>query len=103
MRIDHGMRLAAVSLTLALAACGGRTTDCDVLEGSADSVPPSIPQDIEGLTATVVKPGRDEAVGIGDRASMHYTGWLYDPEAEDGSTARAIAGGRSSSRSARVA
>ena len=28
--------------------------------------------------------GRDQAIATGDLATMHYTGWLYDPEAEDG-------------------
>jgi FKBP-type peptidyl-prolyl cis-trans isomerase FkpA len=84
MRIDHSMRLMATVLTFALAACTGSTPDCEVLEGSAASVEPSVPEGITGLDARIVKPGRDEAVGTGDRASMHYTGWLFDPEAEDG-------------------
>ncbi|MEO0616255.1 MAG: FKBP-type peptidyl-prolyl cis-trans isomerase [Pseudomonadota bacterium] len=45
---------------------------------------PGLPEGVEGLEATVTTAGRDHAVGAGDIANMHYTGWLYDPEAEGG-------------------
>ena len=32
---------------------------------------------------TVLKVGEGRAAAAGDNVSVHYTGWLHDPEAED--------------------
>lgn len=82
--IDRAPRIAFTALFLALAACSGRGTDCTPTAMDARDVEPGLPEGVEGLDARIVTPGRDHAVGAGDIASMHYTGWLYDPEAEDG-------------------
>ena len=78
-------RIAAAALIVALSACqapGG--ADCVATDKESRDVKPGLPEAVEGLDATVVTAGRDYAVGAGDLASMHYTGWLYDPEAEGG-------------------
>ena len=82
--IERTPRLLIAALFLALAACRSAGTDCTVVDKGARDVKPGVPADVEGLDATIVTAGRDHAVGAGDLASMHYTGWLYDPEAEDG-------------------
>jgi FKBP-type peptidyl-prolyl cis-trans isomerase FkpA len=70
-----------------LTACGG-----------ADGVPPqiqAIPQDpadidvsgiesfeiVPGLTARILQQGDGAVAEVGHFASVHYTGWLHDPEA----------------------
>jgi FKBP-type peptidyl-prolyl cis-trans isomerase FkpA len=35
------------------------------------------------LVVQVLREGEGEALAAGDRASVHYTGWLYSEEAED--------------------
>ena len=37
-----------------------------------------------GLTKKVLREGTGRAAAAGDTVEVHYTGWLYDPEAEDG-------------------
>lgn len=82
--IDRASRLVLATLFLALAACSAPGTDCTETDKDARDVKPGIPEGIEGLDARIVTPGRDHAIAAGDVASMHYTGWLYDPDAEDG-------------------
>ncbi|NIL93834.1 MAG: FKBP-type peptidyl-prolyl cis-trans isomerase [Woeseiaceae bacterium] len=36
-----------------------------------------------GLTATILQKGHGRAAEPGDYVEVHYTGWLYDAEAED--------------------
>jgi len=36
-----------------------------------------------GLTARILQSGHGRAAEAGDYVEVHYTGWLYDPEAED--------------------
>ena len=38
---------------------------------------------VSGLNSTVLKTGEGRAAVTGDTVSVHYTGWLYDPTAED--------------------
>lgn len=78
----------ALLATLLLAGCKTQVEDCVPMENVTEQVEPSVPSDVPGLTATVVTPGRDHAVASGDIANMHYTGWLFDPEAEDGRGAK---------------
>ncbi|MFK8052270.1 MAG: FKBP-type peptidyl-prolyl cis-trans isomerase [Woeseiaceae bacterium] len=76
--------LAATTL---LVGCKARDTierDCEVVTEETVTVNPSVPENVTGLEATVLAAGRDQAVANGDIASMHYTGWLFDPDAEDG-------------------
>lgn len=37
-----------------------------------------------GLTMKIVQPGNGDVAETGQIASVHYTGWLYDPDAPDG-------------------
>ncbi len=37
-----------------------------------------------GLTMKILKPGTGEVAQVGQTATVHYTGWLYDPQAADG-------------------
>ena len=76
--------LASLAALLIVAGCQNNAEDCVAEEATTDNFEPSVPTGVEGLTATITSPGRDYAVGPGDIASMHYTGWLFDPEAEDG-------------------
>ena len=36
-----------------------------------------------GLTARILRGGDGQAAAAGDNVEVHYTGWLYDPEAPD--------------------
>lgn len=36
-----------------------------------------------GLTARILRAGDGQAAAAGDNVEVHYTGWLYDPEAPD--------------------
>ncbi|MEL7310864.1 MAG: FKBP-type peptidyl-prolyl cis-trans isomerase [Pseudomonadota bacterium] len=82
--IRYAAFLATLGAVLLAAGCQKNAEDCVAEEATFEMFEPSVPTDVEGLTATVTSPGRDEAVGAGDIANMHYTGWLFDPEAEDG-------------------
>lgn len=83
--IKRGSCVALAAVCLSLAACGASgTTDCNAVENDTRTVTPGVPEDVDGLEAKITTPGRDDAVGTGDIATVHYTGWLYDPEAEDG-------------------
>ncbi|MEL6870681.1 MAG: FKBP-type peptidyl-prolyl cis-trans isomerase [Pseudomonadota bacterium] len=80
-RVTHALRLCAVAIaSLHLAACD----KCVQTDQEINTVQPSIPQNVTGLEATMKQAGRDQAVGQGDIAAMHYTGWLFDENAEGG-------------------
>jgi len=36
-----------------------------------------------GLTARILKAGNGQAAAAGDNVEVHYTGWLYDPQAAE--------------------
>ena len=94
------MRLACLTtlpLLFALAACGG-TDDATEVEGTAETTdsaatalscdPPAfdVGESVElapGLTATLLKHGYGRRAEAGDLVDVHYTGWLFDPNAED--------------------
>ena len=82
------MRIATLSagllVGLMLSGCQSHAEECVEMNEAGDVSAPSVPTDVEGLIATVVTAGRGAAVASGDVASMHYTGWLYDPDAADG-------------------
>ncbi|MGH8495746.1 MAG: FKBP-type peptidyl-prolyl cis-trans isomerase [Gammaproteobacteria bacterium] len=42
------------------------------------------PQEIDELMITELEPGTGDAISVGQTAVVHYTGWLYDPDAPDG-------------------
>ena len=69
--------LAAVSF--ALVACGGRT---DTPGGEIQ--PPEMITTDSGLMITTTQAGSGTAAEVGNFVSVHYTGWLYEPETEGG-------------------
>jgi len=69
--------LAAVSF--ALAACGGGT---DTPGGEIQ--PPEMITTDSGLMITTTQAGSGTAAEVGNFVSVHYTGWLYEPETEGG-------------------
>ena len=69
--------LAAVSF--ALAACGGGT---DTPGGEIQ--PPEMITTDSGLMITTTQAGSGTAAETGNFVSVHYTGWLYEPETEGG-------------------
>lgn len=74
------MRVLILSAILLLAGCGGQGPD-----GSAGSAGPiDLPSgEVEELTVIDVVVGQGEPVTRGDTAVVHYTGWLYDPNADN--------------------
>ncbi|HUG98005.1 MAG TPA: FKBP-type peptidyl-prolyl cis-trans isomerase [Gammaproteobacteria bacterium] len=48
----------------------------------AGGTPPADPP--AGLVITELAAGEGEAIAAGSTAVVHYTGWLFDPAAEDG-------------------
>jgi FKBP-type peptidyl-prolyl cis-trans isomerase FkpA len=44
----------------------------------------ALAQDAESLQVTELAAGEGPAIAAGSVAVVHYTGWLYDPAAEDG-------------------
>lgn len=48
----------------------------------AGGTPPADPP--AELAITELAPGEGEAIAAGSTAVVHYTGWLFDPAAEDG-------------------
>lgn len=74
------MRLAGGALlfiTLGLAACSPDGS-------SADAEPLTLPTgELDELIVLELVPGEGEPVEVGDTVRVHYTGWLYDPEAAD--------------------
>jgi len=69
--------LAAVSF--ALVACGGGT---DTPGGEIQ--PPEMITTDSGLMITTTQAGSGTAAEVGNFVSVHYTGWLYEPETEGG-------------------
>lgn len=85
--------LLAVLVCSLLAACGGPKQDAE--GGSPESADPmpatqsKTPEAVEsteiapGLSMRILHAGSGETAQTGQLAVVHYTGWLYDPEAED--------------------
>ena len=83
----------AVFLAVGVSGC---SQDSEEQAGAADSAPGTEEQvmtqesvsDMEtieiapGLTAVILQKGHGRAAEPGDYVDVHYTGWLYDPEAE---------------------
>ena len=92
------MRHPIVTLVLAalLAACGqpaeeqaaaGDAAVADEEATSEDAMNETSDADsfeiTAGLTARILRAGDGQAAAAGDSVEVHYTGWLYDPEAPD--------------------
>ena len=77
--MQHGYRdgiklLLLLAASLGVSACG---SDVD-MEGSEMTTTES------GLMITTTQAGSGAEAAAGNSVSVHYTGWLYDPENEDG-------------------
>lgn len=71
------MRVMILPAILLLAACGGQGP-----EDGGGSAPISLPSgEVQALTVIDVEVGTGAPVQRGDTAVVHYTGWLYDPDA----------------------
>ena len=74
-RYRNGMKLIFfLAVTLGVSACGG---DVDT-EGSEMATTDS------GLTITTTQTGSGAEAATGNSVSVHYTGWLYEPESDGG-------------------
>ena len=80
-----GIKLVCVATaSLLIAACGGGGTD-DL--GSDTQARETITTD-SGLMITTTQAGSGVAAEEGSFVSVHYTGWLYDPEIDGGRGAK---------------
>src|SRR5690606_36589843 len=92
------MRISAVSTAatlLLVAACAGgspvapepdtRTVGQETpAAASSETVSQPLPTgDVTELTVLQLEAGDGAIAEPGDRVSVHYTGWLYEPDAED--------------------
>ena len=81
--MKHGYRCAIglpllAAAALGVSACGG---DVD-MEGPETTTTDS------GLTLTTTQTGSGAEAAAGNAVSVHYTGWLYDPESDGGRGAK---------------
>ena len=84
-------------LTSGIAACGqqrGEETDATTQEDApqptqeqavneANASSGEVLEIAPGLSAEILKKGYGRVAEAGDYVEVHYTGWLYDPEADD--------------------
>ncbi len=78
-------RLTGLAALLALTACSQDTPPDETVV--ATQVPTASSEQIElapGLKSQTTANGYGRVASPGDLATVHYTGWLYDPNAEDG-------------------
>lgn len=74
---------------LALAACGTAEQGTEAEQATAPSCDPPVVELNEsvelapGLMATLLKHGYGRRAEAGDLVGVHYTGWLFDPDAVD--------------------
>lgn len=59
----------------------GTEGEAPAAEGADGAAPQDATQIVPGLTMRVLQPGSGETAEPGQVAVVHYTGWLYDPEA----------------------
>lgn len=76
---QYGVRpFLLVAAALSVSACGG---DAGVEE-------PEMTTTDSGLMFTTTQTGSGTEAAAGDAVSVHYTGWLYDPESDSGRGAK---------------
>ena len=78
-------RLTGLAALFALTACSQDTPPADAVE--TKQVPTASMEQIElvpGLQSKTTTAGYGRVASAGDAATVHYTGWLYDPAAADG-------------------
>ena len=71
--------LCLAAASFALAACGGGTAT-----SGGETQPPEMITTDSGLMITTTQAGSGTAAETGNFVSVHYTGWLYEPETEGG-------------------
>lgn len=79
-------RLLGLAALALLAACGQGEQATDNTTGEAKTKPNASAEPVElvpGLTYVTTKNGSGRMAVPGDLAEVHYTGWLFDPNAED--------------------
>jgi len=92
MKISY--TFAAIALATGATACsqpGGGTTETteptEVTEEQAVTEESTIESEVieiaPGLTAKILKNGYGRVAEAGDYVEVHYTGWLYDDQADD--------------------
>jgi len=86
--MTRGVSLLCASLLLLLSGCDSNAPeDGDPAVGGAVQSaegPIRLPTgEVVELTAVDLRTGEGPAIEPGDTAVVHYTGWLYDPEAEN--------------------
>ena len=88
--MTRGVSLLCASLLLLSSGCDSNApTDGDPAAGGGGAVQPAegpiqLPTgEVAELTAVELRTGEGPAIETGDTAVVHYTGWLYDPAADD--------------------
>ena len=85
--------LLTASFVLTLAACGGGDSAPPTSTSPAPAEPASVTDTaasdewqeiVPGLSQKTISTGSGDVAAAGQQATVHYTGWLYDPEAPDG-------------------
>ena len=88
MKIAHTsgrLKLACfATASLLIAACGGGGTE----DPGGDAQLPEMVTTDSGLMITTTQTGSGAAAEDGNFVSVHYTGWLYDPESSGGRGAK---------------
>lgn len=72
---------SAITLSGFLMACGGDSTD-EIKKVVTSAEKAEAPQSAPTFTKTDVVMGEGAVAESGQNVSVHYTGWLYDPNAE---------------------
>ena len=84
MNTSHSMNglkgLCVATAALVVAACGGGDTES---QDPAAEDPDTVTTE-SGLTITTTQTGSGAAAEPGNLVSVHYTGWLYAPDADGG-------------------
>ena len=79
-------RLIGLAALLVLAACGQGEQPADESATTTQPKPNASAEPVElvpGLTYVTIKNGSGRMAVPGDLAEVHYTGWLFDPNAEN--------------------
>jgi FKBP-type peptidyl-prolyl cis-trans isomerase len=82
--------LTALAVILGAAACGGGQPDAGApaeepaASTAAVTTSAEWSEIVPGLSMRILEPGDGDIAAPGQLATVHYTGWLHDPEAPDG-------------------
>ena len=89
MNKTNTLLIPLAGLLLAIGGCGGSDPEPRSIQAipqnPADIDPAGVEavQLAEGLSSRTLLRGDGEVAQVGQTAVVHYTGWLYDPEAEN--------------------